>query len=91
MMPGWMPPPAIQMGKRLSVVVPPVLLAVGISLGIGRAAELAAPDDEGIVEQAALLEILHERRGRLIHILADGWHPILQSAVMIPIAMVEAE
>jgi hypothetical protein len=30
------------------------------------AAELAAPDDEGVVEEAALLEIGDERRGWLI-------------------------
>src|SRR5258705_1815258 len=47
-----------------------VMVAAGVGVpaavaGDG-AAELAAPDDQCLVEQAALLEVLDERRGRRI-------------------------
>ena len=39
-------------------------------LGERRAAELAAPDDEGVVEESALLEVLDERRAGLVGVEA---------------------
>src|SRR3712207_8006198 len=43
-----------------------VVAAVG-ALREGRAAELAAPDDERLVEQAAALEVLEQAGDRLIY------------------------
>ena len=37
-----------------------------------RAAELAAPDDQRVVEQAALLQVLDQGRARLVDLLADA-------------------
>ena len=42
------------------------------ALAIDRAAELAAPDDERVVEQAALLEVGDQRGRRLIGVAGTG-------------------
>jgi len=44
-----------------------VVIAAGRSFGRRRAAELAAPEDEGVFEQAAILQVLDEGGDRLIH------------------------
>ena len=54
-----------------------------------RAPEFAAPEDERVVEQTSLLEILDQRRRRLVHVLRGHRHVLLDVAVMIPRAMVE--
>ena len=43
------------------VVVPSVVLAREAALAVGGPAEFSAPDDQGIFEHAALLEVLDER------------------------------
>ena len=53
-MPGLMPPPAIHMVKASGWWLRPTLLA---DLAHRRAAELAAPDDQRVVEQAAGLQV----------------------------------
>ena len=63
LMPGLMPPPAIQMREAAAVVVAAVVVLGQRALAVDRAAELAAPDDQRVVEQAALLEVL-DQRGR---------------------------
>ena len=63
-----MPPPAIHMRKRVDVVVAAAVLAV---FAHRRAAEFAAPDDERVVEQAALFEVDDQRRPGLIDFAAD--------------------
>src|SRR5262245_43507636 len=45
---------------------PAVVVATGAVLAEGHAAEFRRPDQEGVFEQPALLEILQQRRGRLI-------------------------
>ena len=52
------------------VVVPAIGLCGEFSLRIDGSAKLAAPDDEGRVEQSALFEILEECRGWLVGIQA---------------------
>ena len=47
-----------------------MVAAVVAALHHRRAAELAAPDHERVVEQAALLQILDQRRAGLIGVLA---------------------
>ena len=49
-----------------------------------RAAELAAPDDERVVEQAALLEVLDQRRRGLVGVLAVLLEVVDQVAVLVP-------
>src|SRR5262249_40231272 len=54
-----------------------------------RAAELAAPDDERIVEQAALLEVADESGGGLVDVAALAADLGGQIAVLVPAAMEE--
>ena len=57
-------------GEAAAVVIPAGDGGVGAALGVDGAAELAAPDDEGVFEQAALFEIEDKGRGRLVGIAA---------------------
>ena len=62
-MPGLMPPPAIHMVKACGWWSRPRLRPErGVGLDHRRAAELAAPDHQRVVEQAALLQVLDQRR-----------------------------
>ena len=62
-------------------------------LAHGRAAEFAAPDDERILEHAALFEIEQQSGGGAVHFAAaqlDGIAEIVRFvAVMIPVGVVE--
>ena len=62
-----------------------------LALAEHRAAELAAPDDQRVVEQAALLQIGDERRRRLIRALALQREIARQIVVLIPAAMIELD
>src|SRR5437868_5762362 len=66
-----------------------MVAAVG-SLGHRRSAKLAAPDDQGAVEQAALLQIAQERRRRLIAAGAELSVVALQVAMGVPLAAAAA-
>src|SRR6056297_722020 len=48
--------------------------------------ELTSPDDEGLVEQAALLEVFQQAGDRLIHRLAEPRVVFLDPRVRIPLA-----
>ena len=54
------------------------------ALGIDRAAEFAAPDDQRIVEQAAVLEIFDQRGRGLIGVAALPFQCARQVAVLVP-------
>ena len=69
-MPGLMPPPASQIGEAARVMVAAVVVGGQLALAVDRAAELAAPDDQRVVEQAALLEVGDQGGGRLIGVAA---------------------
>ena len=47
-----------------------MVAAVAAALHHRRAAELAAPDHQRVLEQAALLQILDQRRGSLVRVVA---------------------
>jgi hypothetical protein len=47
-----------------------VIVIGELALAINRAAEFAAPNDQRVVEHAALLEVGNQRGGRLIHAFA---------------------
>ena len=68
-----MPPPAIQMREAVRVVVAAEELRAAARLVHRRAAELAAPDDERVVEQAALLEVLEQRGDRPVDLACTSW------------------
>ena len=75
--------------EGFSVVVSSVFLTVGAALRVGRPAELAAPDDERLVEHAALLEILDQGGRRLVDVAGHLGQLVLQAAVVVPVAVVE--
>src|SRR5690606_34149923 len=61
------------------------------ALAHGRAAEFAAPEDEGVLEEAALLQVLDEGGGRLVDELADAAHAIVEVAVVVPTAVIQLD
>jgi hypothetical protein len=56
------------------VVVAAVVLGVRPPGLVARAAEFAAPDDEGVVEHAALLQVLDQAGAGLVDVAALGRH-----------------
>ena len=54
-----------------------------------RPPKLAAPDDQGLFQHAALLQILDQRSGALIDKLRGGSDTILDTAMVIPTTMIE--
>ena len=63
-----------------------VMVAAVAFLGHGRAAELTAPDDQGLVEQAPALEVLEQAGDRLIHGAAGLGVVRLDVGVGVPLA-----
>ena len=61
-----------------------VVVASAATLGEGGAAELAGEDDNGALEQAALLEILQKRGNRLVDLVGHHAVPLDDVAVVIP-------
>ena len=53
------------------------------------APELASPDDEGVVEQATLLEIFDERGGCLVDQACGVRGSVFDPTVVVPAAVVE--
>ncbi len=89
-MPGLMPPPASHIEKPRMWWSRPALPAVDVALGHRRAAEFAAPDDERVVEHAALLEVADQGRGRLVGRLSHSSRVcLLMRVVVVPIAVIE--
>ena len=56
---------------------------------VDRPAEFPAPDDERLVEQAALLEVLDQTPAGLIDILALAGHPTRNVGVMVPVVVID--
>ena len=61
-----------------------VVAAVVAALDHRRAAEFAAPDDQGILEQPALLEILDQRGAGAVGVLAILPKILHEVAVLVP-------
>src|ERR1700683_2528665 len=61
-----------------------MMIAAIAPCGVRRAAELAGPEDERLVEQAALLEVLDETGDRLIGVAGVLLMPRFQVAVLVP-------
>src|SRR5581483_2152215 len=61
-----------------------VLPAVRAGLPAGRAAEFRGPDDEGVVEQPAALQVPEEPRDGLVHLRADLRVALPELAVGVP-------
>ena len=73
------------------VVVAAVVLLGESALAVDRAAELAAPDDERVVEHPALLEVLDEGVAGLVDVLALAPHAARKVGVMVPVVMVDLD
>ena len=61
------------------------------ALAVARASEFTAPDHDRVIEQPALLEILHERRRALVHFLCPPRQCSGQAVVVIPVAVIELD
>ena len=60
-----MPPPASQIVKQRRMVVAAVVVGGQRALAVDGPAEFAAPDDQRVVEQPALLQVGDQRGRRL--------------------------
>ena len=60
-----------------------------LALRVDGAAEFAAPDDQRVVEHAALLEILHQAPAALIDVAALARQHLGQVGVDVPAAMID--
>ena len=69
------------------MVVAAIVVASQLALAVDRAAELAAPDDQRVVEQPALLEVGDQRECRLVDVAALPRQVAGQIAVLIPAAV----
>ncbi len=72
-------------GEGVGVVVSSRLAAF---LGDRKAAELSAPDDQGLIEEALLLEVGEERGDRLVGLLGEAGMVALDVAVAVPASLV---
>src|SRR5689334_7109214 len=71
------------------VMIAPVIGLGQLALAINRATEFPAPDDQRVVQQPALLQIMNERRSRLIGAPALESQIARQVVVLIPAAMIK--
>src|SRR5436190_9558218 len=69
------------------MMIAPIVVIGQPALTIDRSAELATPDNKRVIEQTALLQIGNKRGRSLINFLAAFWKILLQSTMMVPIAM----
>ena len=85
------PPLGAAAGHPHAEVARMVVAAVGVGgerpLRVDGAAELPSPDDEGVVEHPAALEVLDERGRRLIGVEALGLEIVGKIAVVVPTAV----
>ena len=61
------------------------------ALGINGPAEFTAPDNEGLIEQAALLEIVKEGGARLIDVAALVGKTAGDVGVMVPVIVIDLD
>ena len=71
------------------MVVSSRFASVDLRFTHGGAAELAAPQHQGLLQQPPLFQILQQRRRRLVRIVAVLLQPLLEPVVEIPVGVVE--
>jgi hypothetical protein len=76
-------------GEAAGMVVAAIILLGQCALRVHGAAKLPAPDDERILEQAAPLQVLDERCGRLVGVVALGFDAVNAVGVLVPAAAIE--
>ena len=67
-----------------------VVIAAG-SLCHGSSTELAAPDNQCVIQHASLLEVLYERGGSLVDSLGNTGDGIFHASMMIPSTVVKLD
>src|SRR6266536_2389328 len=77
--------------EPLAVVIAPGFLGGPVVFGDGQPADLAAPMDDRRIEQAARLQVLDERGGRLIGLAAAVNEVALDALVVVPDLAVDEE
>ncbi len=68
-----------------------VIIGCQLALAVNPAAELTAPDNQRVVEQAALFEIENQRGRSLIGVVALTSNRLRQGQVLVPAAMDELD
>ena len=74
-------------GETARVMVATVVVALDVALAEHRAAEFAREHHESILEQPAGLEILEQRRSRLVDVATLSAHIVGEISMVIPAAM----
>src|SRR5204863_3542931 len=74
-------------GEALGMMVAAVVVARQIALAVNSPSELAAPYDQRLVEQAALLEVADQAVARVIDVAALQRQVARDVAVLVPAAM----
>ena len=67
------------------------MVAAVAPLGHRRAAELAGPDDQRVVEHAALLQVGDQRHAGAVDLLGLQRDALLHAAVMVPVLVIELD
>ncbi len=78
-------------GKAAGMVVASGVGGFPIALAGDAASEFATPDDESVLEEAALFEVAQEGGGGLVNVGAPALAPTAEAAVVIPIGMEELD
>src|SRR5262249_42673494 len=75
--------------KTARVMVASIVCAGELALAVHGSAELAGPNDQGIIQHAALLQIENQTGGGLIDACALQGNVARQVVVLVPAAMIE--
>ena len=78
-------------GETFGVVVAAIIFTGEFALAVGGSAEFATPDHEGVVEHAALLEVLDQGGGRLVGVATLAGELFGQGEVLVPAHVVELD
>ena len=73
------------------MVIAPKVILTQRALAVVGAAKLATPNHQRVVEHTALLEVTHERGGRLVGLAGLRPQAARQAAVLIPAGMVKLD
>src|SRR5436190_138739 len=84
-----LPAPPHPDGEAARVVVPPIVVLRQPALAVARPPELTSPDHQRVVQHPALLQVLHQRRARLVGLAALDADRGGQVAVLVPALVIE--
>src|SRR4026209_1655192 len=72
-------------------MIPPEAVLLDLALAVGSAPEFTAPDDERVIEQAALLQVHDQCCAGPVGVLCLCANAFGEVAMMIPVAMAELD